>query len=142
MTFYEALSFINTNMDHIAAVLPEIKMSDLFTGSNWRALSGAIMCFPKFTLKIQGDCIFLQDLYHEYLVTTKELENLTENEIAHHWRIALDERMHNTTDGTLAKLAFFLSLRDFVGFNHNYRMSTRQIPYTGLRKHFDLPEFR
>jgi hypothetical protein len=51
-----------------------------------------------------------------YLVMTKELEDLTENEIAHHLRIALDERMHNTADGTLAKLSFVLTLRGFCWF--------------------------
>jgi hypothetical protein len=116
MTFYEAVSFINTDMDHIVAVLPKIKTSDLFAGFNCKVFSGAIMCFSKYTLKIQGDYAFPQDLYHEYLVTTKQLEDLIENEIVHYLRLALDERMHNTADRTQTKLGFVLTPREFCWF--------------------------
>lgn len=90
MTFYEAVTFINKNLDQIAEALPEVGGSDLFTGSLWRSFSNAIMCFSKSILKVQADCTFLQDLHREYLVTNRELEDLTQNEFAYRLPIALN----------------------------------------------------
>jgi hypothetical protein len=84
MTFYAAMTFINNNFGQIVEVLPEVGASNLFAGSLWRSFSDAIMCFSKFALKIQADCTFLHCRYDEYLVTQKQLEDLTGNEFAFH----------------------------------------------------------